>query len=415
MAGFKIKAAVVLLAAAATPGARAAEPDGLILPPGFHASVVASGIKGLRHLAVRPDGDLYASTRGAEGSGIVAIHLDRDRRMASSQSFGSVAGGTGLRLYDGWLYASSPTAIYRFRLAPGMLVPAAAPELVVDGLPAKGFSNRVLAFDARGGLFVGVGGGGNICADETPGSAPVGRRPCPDLATRAGVWRFAADRPGQHFPADGERYVTGLRDIDALDWRAGDALYGVTHGRNGTAATWPQRVTSADEDAIGEDMYRFAKGDDLGWPYTYYDSVRRRRVDAPEYGDAPPAAPAGGYTTPLLSLPAHAAPLDMLFYRGRAFPPAYRGGAFVALHGGLGPDTAEGRSGYSVAFVPFGKAGPSATWATFADGFAGATPASRTVKRAAYRPVGLAEAPDGALYVADSVQGRIWRITYTGK
>jgi mono/diheme cytochrome c family protein len=47
----------------------------------------------------------------------------------------------------------------------------------------------------------------------------------------------------------------------------------------------------------------------------------------------------------------------------------------------------------------------------FADGFAGAY---KDPGRAAFRPTGLAEGPDGALYVSDDVHGRIWRITYNG-
>ena len=58
--------------------ALAAEPDGLVLPPGFHASVVADGLKGLRHLAFRNDHQLYASTRGVKGTGILALHLGPD-------------------------------------------------------------------------------------------------------------------------------------------------------------------------------------------------------------------------------------------------------------------------------------------------------------------------------------------------
>ena len=34
---------------------------------------------------------------------------------------------------------------------------------------------------------------------------------------------------------------------------------------------------------------------------------------------------------------------------------------------------------------------------------------------AAYRPVGLAIAPDGGLYVADSQKGRLWKISYGGR
>jgi glucose/arabinose dehydrogenase len=48
----------------------------------------------------------------------------------------------------------------------------------------------------------------------------------------------------------------------------------------------------------------------------------------------------------------------------------------------------------------------------FAGGFAGPKPSDRTAKAAAYRPVGVAVGLDGSLYVADSVKGRIWRISY---
>jgi glucose/arabinose dehydrogenase len=31
------------------------------------------------------------------------------------------------------------------------------------------------------------------------------------------------------------------------------------------------------------------------------------------------------------------------------------------------------------------------------------------------RPSGLAEAPDGSLYISDMVSGRVWRIVYRGR
>ena len=115
---------------------------------------------------------------------------------------------------------------------------------------------------------------------------------------------------------------------------------------------------------------------------------------------------------PATVLPGHGAPLDMVFYQGTQFPRAWRGGAFVALHGGQGPNTPQGHHGYNITYVPFDRSGHAGTPVDFADNFAGPGPADRSVAKAAYRPVGVAVAPDGALYVADSNKGRIWRIAY---
>jgi hypothetical protein len=57
----------------------AGEPDGLILPAGFHASVVADGLDPVRHLAIRQNGDIYVSTpvdKQTSDGGIVALRLD---------------------------------------------------------------------------------------------------------------------------------------------------------------------------------------------------------------------------------------------------------------------------------------------------------------------------------------------------
>ena len=70
--------------------------------------------------------------------------------------------------------------------------------------------------------------------------------------------------------------------------------------------------------------------------------------------------------------------------------------------------------GYSVGFVPFDKSGKAGTPKVFADGFAGGDD-QRDGKKANFRPTGVAVGPDGALYISDSVKGRIWRVTYSGK
>jgi glucose/arabinose dehydrogenase len=104
------------------------------------------------------------------------------------------------------------------------------------------------------------------------------------------------------------------------------------------------------------------------------------------------------------------------FYDGKQFPKKYRGGAFIAFQGGSGPEMlTNGRSGYNVTFVPFDKSGKPGAPEVFADNFAGPSAADRNTGKAAFRPSGIAAAPDGSLYVVDTVKGRLWHISYDGK
>lgn len=414
----KIFAAAALALSIVAVPSLASEPDGLILPPGFHATVVAEGLGPIRHMAVRENGDIYVSTRHARNqpsTGIFALRLGPDHKAIQVEHFSDVDQGTGIRIYKGALYAASATAIYRFPLEGNALVPAAAPQTIVDGLTLT--SSHVMAFDGKGNLFVSFDGGGNICVNpKTPaGEKPTGLKPCPNLAVKGGVWRFDDSKPGQKF-SDGEHFATGIRDTSSLDWRQGDALYGVVHGRDATHNTFPEIVSAEQDMAIPDEMFRIEKATDMGWPYTYYDGARKLRLISPEYGGDGKTSPTDvKYATPVAAFfqPRRPAVLDLAFYSGKQFPSMYRGGAFLAMHGGADAEvTPEGQAGYNIIFVPFkgNKAGPPVV---FADGFAGPSPGDKNGKTAAYRPVGVAVGADGALYVAESNKGRIWRISYS--
>ncbi|MOA19920.1 hypothetical protein D3C78_1403300 [compost metagenome] len=113
---------------------------------------------------------------------------------------------------------------------------------------------------------------------------------------------------------------------------------------------------------------------------------------------------------PIVAFPAHLAPNALLFYTGNQFPEKYRNGAFIAFHGSWNRAPLP-QKGFFVAFVPFKDGKPDGEWEIFADNFAGKETIT-SPGQAKYRPCGLAQGPDGSLYVSDDAKGTIWKISY---
>jgi glucose/arabinose dehydrogenase len=398
-----------LLLGAALTGAAAENPQ-LQVPKGFVASVFHPGVgKGARHLAIRDNGDLFVTRR--DGT-LLALRDNDGDGSADLVSERKLPVTSGIRLHAGYLYFSDNLSVSRIRLD-DQLLPQGAAETIVSGFIEQGsHATKDFAINAAGELFVNVGAPSNACqeADRTPGSP--GLDPCPLLQRQAAIWRFDAAKPGQR-QEDGVRYVTGIRNIVALDWnRDAEALYFVMHGRDQLSFLWPQYYSDADSARLpAEEFHRAIPGGNYGWPYTYVDPATGQRLQAPEYGgDGRKPAAANLYQPPLHAYPAHWAPNDLLLYQGTLFPERYRGGAFIAWHGSWNRAPLP-QAGYRLTFQPMQAGKPAGAPEDFMTGFAGAQDIAKS-SDALYRPEGLAMGPDGELYLSESVSGRIWQISY---
>ncbi len=402
---------------------------GITLPSGFCATVFADHIGHARHMVVAPNGVLYVNTWSGRyygndtpppGGFLVALQdtsgdgaADTVVRFGPTAQKGS-AGGTGIAIYNGALYAEMNDKIVRYKLPASGLAPTGAPETIVSGLPLTGdHPMHPFAIDKNGSLFVDVASATNSCQAQNRMPNVPGDKPCAELKTRGGIWRYDANKTGQQF-SPAARYATGIRNADgiAID-PSGAGLYATQHGRDELSENWPKLYTPEQGANLpAEELLRVEQGADYGWPECYFDDTQNKLVLAPEYGGygGKTIGACAGKKEPIASFPAHWAPNDLVLYGGDQFPAAYRDGAFIAFHGSWNRAPFP-QGGYNVVFQPLKDGKPSGKYVVFADGFAGA---HKEPGKAAHRPSGVAVGGDGSLYISDDQSGRIWRVTFAG-
>jgi glucose/arabinose dehydrogenase/cytochrome c2 len=345
------------------------------VPPGFRVDVFAHDLVGPRLLRVAPCGDLFVAESPAGRIRVLRGEHSADR----SDVFASgLDRPFGIAFYPPgpdprWVYVAETNRILRFPYRSGDTTARGPAEMVVSPLidsPPGGHWTRDVAFSRDGkAMFVSVGSASNVAEGSV------------DERDRADVLVFDPEGGGRQVFASGIRNCVGL----AVHPRAGD-VWCSTNERDGLG-----------DDLVPDYITRVQQGGFYGWPWYYLGD----HEDPRHAGERPELA--GAVLVPDVLLQAHSAPLELTFYEASAFPAKYQGYAFVALHGSW---NRADRTGPKVITLPMRDGVPTGEYEDFMTGF--------VVDEGAVwaRPVGVAVARDGALFVGEDGNGTVWRVTY---
>jgi glucose/arabinose dehydrogenase len=337
-------------------------------PPGFTVSVFASDLAGARLMATSPDGVIYVA-RQSKGDVVALPDKDRDGRADKVEVvLSGFIRPHSVAFRGGYLYIATNPAVFRAHFANGKI--EGLPEKIIE-LPVSTTPHwtRTIGFGLDGKLYLSIGSSCNVCEEED--------------ARRTTIMQYNADGSG------GRPYAKGLRNAIGFDWD------------HATGALW---ATEMGQDKLGDEMppdeiNRIEDGKHYGWPYFI-----GKNIPNPDLKDGKPTVTAAQAAPPAFELPAHSSPIDLCFYNGKMFPPAYRGAMFVALHGS---SSRTEKIAYKVVRVLM-KNGRPIGLEDFLSGWL-------KEGKVSGRPAGLLVGEDGALYVSDDNKGFIYRVAYAKK
>ena len=358
-------------------------------PKGFKVELYAENLDNPRLLRVAPNGDLFlAESASGKIKVFRGVGPDGKARLAAVFAEG-LRQPFGIAFYPAgpnpsWVYVGNTDGISRFPYKNGDLK-AAGPEEHLADLPGGGrlrgggHWTRDVVFSKDGTkLFASVGSHSNVDDTDTH----------PEEFHRADVLEFTPQ--GQFVKV----YAWGLRNC------VGEAINPIT------GQLW---CSTNERDGLGNNLVpdyitHVAEGGFYGWPWFYFNGAGGGLQDPRHAGKHPELQ--GKVLTPDILVNPHFASLEMLFYEGTQFPSEYKGDGFAAEHGSW--NRAE-RAGYEVIRLPMKNGRSNGEYEDFLTGFVTAD------GQVWGRPVGVAQAKDGSLYVSDDGSRSIWRVSYAGK
>jgi glucose/arabinose dehydrogenase len=367
------------------------------VPDGFTITKIADGFQMPRVVRVAPNGDLFVADSNANT--INVLRLDASGKVTQKSVFASegLSQPYGIAFYPldkpQWVYVANSDSVVRFAYKDGDLKASGSPEKIITGVPANHHWTRDIAFSPDGKtLYLSVGSGSNI-GEDVKGPPKEGIEAYAAAHPLGEFWNEEEDRADvRAYDPDGknERIVaTGIRNCSGLTIQPE------------TGQPW---CVVNERDELGDNLVpdyatHVAEGAWYGWPWYYIGNNEDPRK--PLKGQRPDLA--GKATVPDVLFQAHSAPLNITFYEGTMFPAAYKGNAFVAMHGSWNRGMA---TGYKVVRVLFDNGKPTGEYEDFITGF-GSSPSAIWG-----RPVGVAIAKDGSLIVTEDGAGTIWRVAY---
>ena len=369
------------------------------VPPGFLVEMVASGYASPRAIRVAPNGDLFVADSASNTIRVLRVSSGTASPTKNEVFASGLTQPFGIAFYPlgpnpEWVYVANSDGVVRFPYKNGDLIATGKPEQIVGHIPWVHHWTRDIAFTPDGKrLLLSVGSGSNVALDMFPEpevkgglqawikSEPLGAG-WDTEERRADVLSYDPDGKNEKIVATGLRNCAGvtIQPATGLPWC-------VVNERDELGDNTPFEYATAVKDSA---FY--------GWPWYYIGSN-----EDPRHKGARPDLK-GKVTVPDVLMQAHSAPLQIVFYEGNDFPASYKGSAFVALHGSW--NRAE-RTGYKVVRLLFDNAGkPTGEYEDFLTGFV------ISDKQVWGRPVGVAVAKDGSLFVTEDSNGTIWRVSH---